>query len=35
MPVKGYYERARMFGYIVLLVALAVLAYYIYQYFTS
>lgn len=35
MPVKGYYERARMFGYLALLVGLAVLAYYLYQYFNS
>ncbi|MBN8652215.1 MAG: hypothetical protein J0L67_12345 [Cytophagales bacterium] len=35
MPVKGYYERARMFGYIALLVGLAVIAYYLFQYFTS
>ncbi|HRG09144.1 MAG TPA: hypothetical protein PLJ08_11270 [Cyclobacteriaceae bacterium] len=35
MPVKGYYERARMFGYIALLVGLSVVAYYLYQYFTS
>jgi inner membrane protein involved in colicin E2 resistance len=35
MPVKGYYERARMFGYIALLVGLGVMAYYIFQFFTS
>ncbi|MBX2915148.1 MAG: hypothetical protein KF856_07740 [Cyclobacteriaceae bacterium] len=35
MPVKGYYERARMFGYIALLVGMAVVAYYIFQFFTS
>lgn len=35
MPVKGYFERARMFGYITLFVVLAILAYYLYQYFTS
>lgn len=35
MPVKGYFERARMFGYIALFVGLAILVYYLYQYFIS
>lgn len=35
MPVKGYYERARMFGYMALLVGVAALVYYIFKYFTS
>ncbi len=35
MPVKSYIERARIFGYLILLVGIAVAAYYIFQYFSA
>ena len=31
MPIKGYYTRAKVFVYMALLVAVAALAYYIFQ----
>lgn len=33
MPVKGYYQRARVFGYLILVVAIITLGYYLYHYF--
>jgi len=35
MPVKGYYQRARVFGYLLLIVAILTAAYYLFQYFTE
>jgi len=35
MPVKGYFQRARVFGYLLLAAGLATLIYYLYQYFTN
>lgn len=33
MPVKGYYQRARVFGYLILVVAIVTIVYYLYRYF--
>jgi len=35
MPVKGYYQRAKVFGYLIIAVALATLIYYLFQYLVN
>ena len=35
MPVRGYFARARMFGLVLLAIALFVIAYFSYQFFTE
>lgn len=35
MPVKGYFQRARVFGYLVLAAGLAIILYYLFQYLTE
>jgi len=35
MPVKGYFQRAKVFGYLLLAAGLATIIYYFYQYFNS
>jgi len=35
MPVKGYYQRAKVFGYLIMAVVLAMLIYYLFQYLVN
>lgn len=35
MPVKGYFQRARVFGYLVLVISLAIIIFYLFEYFTD
>jgi hypothetical protein len=35
MPVKGYYQRAKVFGYLIMAVVLATLIYYLFQYLVN
>ncbi|MBL7874341.1 MAG: hypothetical protein JNL53_01680 [Cyclobacteriaceae bacterium] len=35
MPVKGYFQRARVFGYLILIAGLAIIIYYLFEYFTE
>ncbi|HMV07367.1 MAG TPA: hypothetical protein PK325_03920 [Cyclobacteriaceae bacterium] len=35
MPVRGYFTRAKIFGYVLLLIGISILSYLSYQFFTD